>query len=491
MNQSQSQKPRQPRRNAPPPPPEKPRRKFPFWTLPVIVLCACLLAGAYVYADGQLANYDKFNAMRAAIAGDTIFGPVYVDGVSLNGLTMEQAREALSAPREEAARAFAVYVTGGGSTWRISSDEVPMEWNTEILLQKAYMIGRAGSLEDRFAQVKGITAPVEMQSEFTYDRAAVRKLTDEIALKLITPSKDATVVAFDVAQRTFTFEEETPGQTVDRENLYASVIDALDRGQYSKTITAEIVPVEPLVTRATLERNYTRIASFTTNTTKDDNRNTNIRLAADALNGRMIEAGGSLSFNETTGQRTRDKGYKEAGAIENGRTIQEVGGGVCQVSTTLFNALARAGGEIVNRKPHAWPSDYVPRGEDATVDWPNLDLVMKNPTTTPMFLTAWYEDRTITVEVYGLSLGDGVSLELKSDTTYEKKPDEVVYTYNANLAIGTTKLLKKPHTGYTVETYRIRSVNGQEVSRELFYTSNYRTINEEYEYNDGKPPATN
>jgi len=203
----------------------------------------------------------------------------------------------------------------------------------------------------------------------------------------------------------------------------------------------------------------------------------------------MIAPGGTISFNETTGQRTREKGYLEAGAIENGRTVQEIGGGICQVSTTLFNALLRAGGEIVSRKPHAWPSTYVPRGEDATVDWPNLDLVMKNPSSAPMFLTAWYADQTVTVEVYGLSLGDGVRVELESVTTYTKKPTEVVYTYNGGLPLGTTKKVKEPRTGYTVDTYKVTYLGTQEIAREKLYTSNYRTIYEEYEYNDGNPPA--
>ena len=483
-----------PRRNlrVPPPEPPKPKKKkrFPLWTFLVIILCLVLLGAAWVYADSQIKHYDSFTQMRSTVAANVFYGPVYIDDILLTGMTMEEAREALESRTKSQAESFEVILTHGDSRWRISSDEVPMTWTTESLLQKAWMIGRMGSLEQRYQQVQGLTEPVHLYSEFNYDKSAVRKLTDMLAQRLDVAPVDAAVIAFDVSNRTFTFTEAQAGQTVDAGALFTQVIDVLDRGEYGATIPVHVQEVAPTLTRADLERDYTRIASYTTKTTSDSNRNTNIQLSAHALNGQVIEPGGTISFNETTGQRTKEKGYLEAGAIENGRTVQETGGGICQTSSTLFNALVRANCEIVSRKPHAWPSDYVPRGEDATVDWPNLDLVMRNPTDTAMYIAAWYEDQTVTVEVYGITLGDGVTIELSSETTYTKAPTETIYTYNGNLAVGTQQLLRKPRTGYSVQTYKIWLKDGVEIAREELYKSEYRMINEEYEYNDGKGPPS-
>ena len=96
-------------------------------------------------------------------------------------------------------------------------------------------------------------------------------------------------------------------------------------------------PVQPAVTQEMLVPMFGRISSFTTETTNDSNRNTNISLSADALNGKVVMPGETLSFNESTGQRTTEKGYKEAGAISGGQLIDDTGGGVCQTSSTLFN----------------------------------------------------------------------------------------------------------------------------------------------------------
>jgi vancomycin resistance protein YoaR len=471
------------------PEPAPKRRRFHWWTLPVIAVCLALLYAAYGVAEDAVLAYDAFCQKRDALAGDRFFGPVYVDGLAIEGLTMAEARQALAARVQTEALAFSLNLQHGDSRFQISSEQVPLTFNTEALLHQAYTIGRSGSLEQRYRQITSLTEPMYTASSYTYDHAAVRALTDAIAAQLTYAPKDAAVVAFDVANRGFGFSPEEPGQQVDADALYDEVIAALDARRFSETVSIQTTPVQPALTREVLQQQYGRIASYTTKTTSDSNRNTNIRLAAEALNGRLILPGGTISFNETTGERTPEKGYLPAGAIENGRTVQETGGGVCQVSTTLFNALVRANCEIVTRRPHAWPSTYVPRGEDASVDWPRLDLVMKNASDTTMFIAAWYENRTVTVEVFGLSLGDGVTIELASETTYTKKPTEPVYTYNPELSIGTTRKLKDAHTGYSVQTYKIWMQDGAEIGREPFYKTEYAMISETYEYNDGNPPV--
>ena len=101
--------------------------------------------------------------------------------------------------------------------------------------------------------------------------------------------------------------------------------------------------------------------------------------------------------------------------ISGGVLIDATGGGVCQTSSTLFNAVVRADLEIVDRTEHSWPSTYVPKGEDAAVDWPRLDFKFKNNKDTPVFIMADYADQLLTVEVYGRLLEPGVSIELSSD----------------------------------------------------------------------------
>ena len=164
--------------------------------------------------------------------------------------------------------------------------------------------------------------------------------------------------------------------------------------------------------------------------------------------------------------------------------MDEVGGGVCQVSSTLFNAAAMANMTILTRYPHTWPSNYVDKGRDATVNWPNLDFQFRNDSGSPVFIVAFYQNRKCTVELYGATPGAGQSIALATkivSTTYP--PQEALYQQNPLLPPGTVQELKKARTGYVVETYRVYQRNGAEYKRELLCTSTYKMIQQVIEYN--------
>ena len=202
------------------------------------------------------------------------------------------------------------------------------------------------------------------------------------------------------------------------------------------------------------------------------------------MTGKVVMPGEEFSFNAATGQRTTEKGYLPAAAIAGGATVDEVGGGVCQVSSTLFNAAAMAGMTIVTRYPHTWPSNYVDKGRDATVNWPNLDFVFRNDRTTPIFIIAYYQQRKCTAEIYGASLGPGEAIDLTTQiisTTYP--PDTPLYEQNSQLAPGTQQEKKKARVGYVVETYRVYKRNGVEYNQDLLCTSTYKMIQQVIEYN--------
>ena len=227
------------------------------------------------------------------------------------------------------------------------------------------------------------------------------------------------------------------------------------------------------------------LGTYTTKCAGPWGRHQNIKLAAAAINGRIYNPGEEFWYNSAVGQRTAARGYQEAGVYEGGRTTTGIGGGICQVSSTIFNAVARANLEIVERSPHAWPSSYVNKGEDATVNWPNLDFKFKNNTDYPVFLITYYENRKMSAEIWGMTLGEGVSIDLESQVIRTMDPPtEVKYVYNAQLPYGTNKITVKARTGYVVETYKVWYKNGEEFKREILHTSTYKAYQQTVEYND-------
>lgn len=461
------------------------RSLFPLWTLVVIVLCVGLwVYGAKLYQD-LVAAYRTYAAISQAAAQTTFFPGVTVDGIDLGGMTRGEAQALFTDRQAQTTEAFSLIVASGERRWRITSQEVPVTFNADAVLEQAYAIGRSGTLLERYQEIEWArTQGVSLTTGYVYDRSAVRNLVEIVGDSLDVAATDARLSAFDVSNRTFTFEAESAGYRIDRDKLESDILAALDAHAYDSVIVPQGERVEPQVTLSQLQGLFGRISSFTTTTTRDSDRNTNIALSASALNGRVVQPGETLSFNACTGQRTGEKGYREAGAIAGGVLVDDTGGGVCQTSSTLFNAVVRADLQIVERYAHSWPSSYVNKGEDATVNWPSLDFVFKNNGDFPVFVVAWYEAQQVTVEIYGHMLENGMTIDLESTVTQTIKPsDEVLYTLDESLPVGTRKAGRSKRTGYVVDTYKVyKDSEGNEIRREKLWTTTYRAQQDEILY---------
>lgn len=498
--------------------PAKRKKNHPFLYATVIMVCSLLLISLglfaapqwlgvhwrdmpnYAFVNGsiiqmdasQIANYQQ---MRSEASGDIILPGVFVDDVDVGGMTIDQAKAAIGSGGTQSDAGFSITVSIGNRTWPIDSSRVPITRNVDEVLTKAYSQGRQNTtailntsvtpFAQRLSTAQQMKAQnVRLYSEMTYDKATVRSLTDAIVSFVNRDPVDAVVESFDFNTRSFTFTGEAVGVQVDGEALYQQVIAKLDAREYGTVLTVTPEVITPKATKVELMNSFRLISTYTTETTSNSNRNTNVDLSAKAINGHTVMPGETFSFNQTTGQRTEQKGYKEAIAISGGQSVPDIGGGVCQTSSTLFNAVARADLEIVDRSPHAWPSAYVEKGLDATVNWPNLDFKFRNNKDTPIFIISWYKDRKVTVEIYGMSLGTGVSIDLVSKVTQTlKPPSDVKYVQNSKLAPGTSDETIKARTGYVVETYKVWYKDGMETKRDTMFTSTYRPFQRTVEWN--------
>ena len=469
------------------------RRRTALWAFIAFTAFAvlCLL----LYAVARLREPESIFRQKAAIVNQqTIAQGVKVDGVHLGGMTREQATQALESGGN-GGNELNITIQVDGETWNVTSRELTLERNLSSVLDTAWAIGRQGSPETVASSVTPfeyryqhlyhtVLTPVELRTRVTYDPARVRELVGIIENRVNRDAVNAQVATFDFNTRSFTFTQDQPGRAVDGDELYRQLIAALDRRDYAAVIRVPVRQVNPAVTAAQLVNTFALISTYTTQTTSDGNRNNNINLACHAVMNTVVMPGETFSFNETTGQRTTEKGYLPAAAIQGGATVDEVGGGVCQVSSTLFNAAAMADMTILKRSPHTWPSNYVDKGRDATVNWPNLDFSFRNDRDTPIFIVAYYQQRQCTVELYGAALGPGIDIGLETRLISTTQPPvEPIYEQNPDLPPGTVQEKKKARTGYVVETYKVYRQNGAEYKRELLCTSNYQMIQQVIEYN--------
>ena len=203
-------------------------------------------------------------------------------------------------------------------------------------------------------------------------------------------------------------------------------------------------------------------------------RTTNVKLACDFCNGIILNPGDEFSYNGAVGPRTYQRGFKDATVYVAGTTEEGVGGGICQVSSTIYSAALHADLKITERYNHSYIITYVPLGEDATVVYGSKDFKFVNNTDYPIKLSVTYGKSTMTVSIIGTNVSN--KTVKMSTKTLSTTPFEVVYKTDTSLPVGTTKVKNNGYTGYVTETYRMVYENGQLVSNTFESKSVYKKL---------------
>jgi vancomycin resistance protein YoaR len=253
---------------------------------------------------------------------------------------------------------------------------------------------------------------------------------------------------------------------------------AVELAATGETVKIPLILTEPEITGEMLRETLFRdvLAEQKTYIDGSSNRLTNITLASEAINGAILGPGDEFSFNGTVGERTAAKGYKSAGAYSGGRTVQEIGGGICQVSSTIYDCVLHADLEVTDRRNHQFIVTYLPVGNDATVNWGTTDFKFKNSTEYPLRIDASVDGRYLTVKLAGTKLGGGyVTTESETISTKDFKTVEIE---DESIEPGTTKLDTAGHYGYVVDTYKYRyDENGTLLEKEFVSRSTYNAQN--------------
>ena len=252
----------------------------------------------------------------------------------------------------------------------------------------------------------------------------------------------------------------------------------MDAAAPGETVAVQVTRTEPSITKEQMSALLFRdkLGTCSTSVSGTANRKHNVGLAAKSCNGVVLNPGEVFSYNETLGQRTAANGYLQAGAYVNGKTVSEYGGGICQVSSTLYLAVLRSNLEIVSRTNHMFYPGYIPYGMDATVSWGGPDFKFRNNTDYPIRLSVAYSGGQAVCTIYGTNVsGTSVKMEydILSTTNYETVEKE-----DASLAPGTTRQEQNGYTGYKVATYRcVYDSSGKLISRKLETNSTYKSRN--------------
>lgn len=218
------------------------------------------------------------------------------------------------------------------------------------------------------------------------------------------------------------------------------------------------------------------ISSFSTRyDASNTNRSTNLRIAAEKINGTVLLPGEVFSYNKTVGKRTVEEGYKDAKIYADGGVVDGLAGGICQISSTLYNAVLLANLEIVERRNHSFTTSYVAAGRDATVVWGAIDFQFKNSRNYPIKIEASVKNGVVEFKMHGMQEEQEYEISIIPKTT-ASIPYATTQVVDPSLAPGQQVISQAGHLGYKVTTYIVKKLNGVEVSREILSNDTYQPM---------------
>ncbi len=268
--------------------------------------------------------------------------------------------------------------------------------------------------------------------------------------------------------------DEKSGAEVDRKKLYKELLVSLKDNR--KEFSLEIKEFKAEITKEILKTQgiKQRISSFTTSFNSSNGpRSGNIRLATNIINGTIISPGETFSFNKVVGVRTRARGFQEAGIYINGNLDQGLGGGICQVSTTLYNAVLLADLEIVERDNHSLTVHYVPLSRDAVVNYGSKDLKFKNNTDHYIYIHARSKENTVTFDLFSTKRNRRIELISK---TIGKIDSPIKYLEDSSLMWGREYIEEKGRVGYESKLIRRIYENGKMIKEEVVSHDKYKAV---------------
>ena len=421
--------------------------------------------------------------------GDGVFYPnIFVNDIPLEGKTLDEAAAVVTQQVQSLISSFRITLrTEDGRSWDITGDSLNMEYDIADQLDQLWAIGHTGSSSTRYEQVKALEEePAMRYTTLTYDLSQVNQILNQIKAEVDQPAVSATRVSDESKWPPFSYTDDVPGQTLDITGLnekICAMVDTLESGVVDLTPT----PVQATVTRAQLEAQIVKLSSYETTVGKSgeyaEARAENVRLGTEKFNHLVIKAGESVSFNKVAGKRTVANGYQQALEIAYGNYVLGTGGGICQVSSTLYNAVVNAGLTVNKRTPHAIPSSYVEKGLDATVSDDRYDFVFTNNTNSDIYIETefvkvkgYYHSR---FTIYGRPDPNGYTYKLVSQVVetiplpepiYEKDTTDEHVFYDDQTAVKSSG-----REGYIVDVYLVTmDSKGLEISREKKYTDTYK-----------------
>ncbi len=428
----------------------------------LLVTVCILMFGISVQAEGKA----------------TIKTGVYADSVNLSGLTEEEAGAAIEAYVEGLKSVEVTLLAADNHEVVITAGDLGIAWSNKELVKEALELGTHGNIIQRYKALKDLEHDnyvFDIQLQFD-----VQAINDILTLQCVKYDQEAINVGLKRENGAFTIVEGQTGYFLDVETsidtIYNYLAEEWDRQACS--IALNIVVDQPKGSVEELSAVTDVLASFTTSySTSGSSRRANVENGCRLIDGITLYPGEEFSTYNTVSPFTQANGYYMAGSYMNGKVVDSLGGGICQVSTTLYNAVLLAELEVTERHNHSMIVSYVDPSADAAIaESSGKDFKFINNTDYPIYIEGYTENRKITFNIYGKETrAAGHKVRYESEILEVKNPPADQIYADAGKPLGYI-VTESAHVGYKARLWKIVTEDGVEVSREQINSSSYKMV---------------
>ena len=418
-----------------------------------------LITSIFVFAIIAIAITMGSYFIFAQTKEKVFFNNTIVDGVDISGLNLVEASEKVNQSIDSKCIEAGLTLKYNDNEWFFGGGNFTAVSNSGQVLEKILRKGESG------------TSVAEGRLSIEYVFNGLEDKLEEVFAEIEQEPQNAEVKFCPDEDVVFEIKPHVEGIVVDRESLTRDILRKLKK-ENRFVVNIPTITIMPEILTQDVERATRLQSNFCTDYSKSsEDRKANIKLAFEKINGTILPAGEEFSFNNVVGERTAENGFKEAKVILAGEYENGIGGGVCQASTTLYNAVIRAGLDVVEVKPHSIPASYVPLSLDAMVSWGYSDLRFVNNTSSPIYIKAITDDKKLCVTIYGDSLKENQKIVPRAELvkTIPHQGDKIISDtegkYQDKIMFkGEFVREKSPQEGYESRAYLDLYENGKLIS---------------------------
>lgn len=481
-----------------------------------------------------------------------IISGIKINGIEISNLNKEEAIQKLSETSNQKLESD-ILIKADEFEYGIKLSQIETKYNIEKAIEEAYNTGRNGNIfSNNYEIIKTMMFGKDINLEYTYNEELLNKILDDMSSKvpnsvveanycveddklIITKGKKGNTIDSNQVKQSILNEilsnntqvklnirliekEPTP---IDIDDIYSKVHTEPKDAYYTKNpfqifphvdgvdfdleaaremlkedkeeyeIQLKITTPKVTTNQIGTEAFPDLLSSFSTRYDASNYpRTTNLKLAMNKLNGVVVASGETFSYNKTLGKRTAEAGYKEAGGYAGGKVVQTLAGGICQISSTLYDAVIYANLDIVERHNHMFLAGYVGAGKDATVVYGALDFKFKNTRKYPIMIKTSIGNGVAKIDIYGIK--EDVEYDVDIVTSIlSYTPFKVIYEEDSSLAEGQEKVSQYGMNGCKSITYKVVKLNGVEISRTVLSSDTYDPMNKIIKVGPKKTVETN